>query len=72
LNPIFNWARRAAPQADGIGDFELSGKYAFVKWLRPISTRAPESTCAFRSATLRLDMTDGFNHYTPYFSVSSK
>lgn len=57
---------------NGIGALQASAKYAFSQWLKPdydssigINTRIPVGQPP-------LDLTDGYNHYTPYIVVSRK
>ena len=57
---------------NGIGALQFSGKYAFSQWLKPdydasvgINTRIP-------IAHPPIDLTDGYNHYTPYLVISRK
>ncbi|MBI2812656.1 MAG: hypothetical protein HYX71_00025 [Opitutae bacterium] len=53
----------------GIGELRLGAKYIFTGWLRPAYEASVTFNASRPTGTPPLDMTDGFNHFLPGFTI---
>lgn len=72
VEPYFQLGSKENSPGNGLGDAEFGAKYAFVKWLKPALDASTGINVRVPVGHPPLDMTDGFNHYAPYFVVSRK
>lgn len=72
VEPYFDHGLKSGSSGNGIGDVEFGGKYAFVHWLKPDYDASVGLNIRLPVGSPPLDLTDGYNHYAPYFVVSKK
>src|ERR1700712_4602986 len=72
VEPYIQHGLKSGLSGNGIGDFELGAKYAFVRWLKPDFDASVGFNSRIPVGHPPLDLTDGYNHYAPYFVVSKK
>lgn len=72
VEPYFQHGLKSGSPGNGIGDLQFGGKYAFNQWLKPDYDASVGINIRLPLGSPPLDMTDGFNHYAPYFVVSKK
>ena len=72
VEPYFEHGLRSGSSGNGIGDVEFGGKYAFHQWLQPDYDASTGINVRLPVGHPPLDLTDGYNHYVPYFVVSRK
>ena len=72
VEPYFQHYLRSGSSGNGIGDVEFGGKYSFVRWLKPEYAASTGINVRLPVGTPPLDMTDGYNHYAPYFVMAGK
>jgi hypothetical protein len=72
VEPYIQHGLKSGSPGNGIGNFELGGKYEFREWLQPEYTASVGLNLRFPVGHPPLDMTDGYNHYSPYLVISRK
>jgi hypothetical protein len=72
VEPYFEHGLKSGSSGNGIGDFEFGGKYAFRQWLKPDYDASVGLNVRVLVGAPPLDLTDGYNHYAPYFVISKK
>lgn len=72
VEPYFGLGFRHGPKGNGIGDVQFGGKYAFRDGLRPDYEASTGINVMLPVGKPPLDMTDGYDHFTPYLVVSHK
>lgn len=72
VEPYFQHGLKSGSPGNGIGDVEFGGKYAFVHWLKPNYDASTGINIRLPVGSPPLDMTDGYNHYAPYFVISKR
>ena len=72
VEPYFQHYLRSGSPGNGIGDVEFGGKYSFVKWLKPDYEASTGINLRLPVGSPPIDMTDGYNHYAPYFVLARK
>lgn len=72
VEPYLQHGLRRGSPGNGVGDVELGGKYAFNKWLKPDYDASAGLALRFPIDKPPLDLTDGYNHYSPYLVISKK
>ncbi|HVT73014.1 MAG TPA: hypothetical protein VHD61_07745 [Lacunisphaera sp.] len=70
VEPYLEHGLRRGSPGNGLGDVEFGGKYAFHRWLQPDFDASVGANLRFPVDHPPLDMTDGYNHYAPYFVVA--
>ncbi len=70
VEPYIEHGLRSGSPGNGIGDFEVGGKYAFRRWLDTDWDASTGVNLRRPVGSPPLDMTDGYNHYTPYLTLS--
>ena len=72
VEPYFEHHLRSGSPGNGIGDVEFGGKFAFREWLKPDYDASTGINVRLPVGRPPLDLTDGYNHYSPYLVVSRK
>lgn len=70
VEPYLQHGLRSGSPGNGLGDVELGGKYAFHRWLKPDYDASVGANLRFPVDHPPVDMTDGYNHYAPYFVIA--
>jgi hypothetical protein len=65
----FTHGLRSESYGYGIGGVQLGTKYVFQKWLRPEYESSVAFDVGLPTGRPPLDMTDGYNHFTPSFVI---
>jgi hypothetical protein len=63
---------KSGSPGNGIGDVQFGGKYEFRQWLKPDYDASVGLNARLPVGHPPIDLTDGYNHYTPYLVVSRK
>src|SRR4051812_14670008 len=72
VEPYIEHGLKSGSPGNGIGDFELGGKYAFQRWFGTDYDASVGFNLRRLVGSPPLDMTDGYHHYSPYLTVSRK
>ena len=72
VEPYFEHGLKSGSPGSGIGDVQFGGKYAFRQWLKPDYDASIGINIRLPVGSPPLDLTDGYNHYTPYLVISRK
>jgi len=72
VEPYFEHGLKSGSPGNGIGDLEFGGKYAFKRWLNSDYDASVGLNVRLPVGSPPLDLTDGYNHYAPYFVVSKQ
>ncbi len=72
VEPYLEHGLKRGSPGYGVGSVMFGGKYAFLKWLKPKYDISAGLNIRLPVGTPPLDLTDGFNHYSPYVVVSKK
>jgi hypothetical protein len=70
VEPYLQHGLKSGSPGNGIGDVEFGGKYAFHEWLKPDYDASVGANLRFPVGHPPIDMTDGYNHYAPYFVIA--
>ncbi len=70
VEPYIQHGLKSGSPGNGIGDVQFSGKYAFRHWLQPEYNASAGLNVRLPVGTPPIDMTDGYNHYSPFLVVS--
>jgi hypothetical protein len=72
LEPYIEHGLKSGSPGNGLGSVMFGAKYAFVKWLKPVYDLSTGINVRLPVDHPPIDMTDGYNHYTPYLVVARK
>ena len=72
VESYFQHYLRSGSPGNGIGDFQVGAKYAFHEWLKPEYEASVGFNTRIPVGSPPVDLTDGYNHYSPYFVVAKK
>jgi len=72
LEPYIQHGLRSGSPGTGLGSVMFGAKYAFVHWLKPVYDVSIGLNVRVPVDKPPIDMTDGYNHYTPYLVVARK
>ncbi|MEI7799184.1 MAG: hypothetical protein WCI28_03240 [Opitutaceae bacterium] len=70
IEPYLQHGLRSGSPGNGIGDVQFGGKYAYRHWLQTDYDASIGLNVRLPVGAPPLDMTDGYNHYTPFLVVS--
>lgn len=72
VEPYIQHGLKSGSPGNGIGDVQFGGKYAFRRWLGTEYDASAGLNVRLPVGTPPIDMTDGYNHYSPFLVVSRK
>ena len=70
VEPYFQHGLRSGSPGNGIGKVQFGAKYAFREWLKPDYDASVGFNARLPVGSPPLDLTDGYNHYTPYLTIA--
>ncbi len=70
VEPYFDHGLKRGPSGNGIGDLQFGAKYAFRDWLKPGFAVSTGFNLRLPVGHPPLDLTDGYNHYSPYLVIA--
>jgi len=70
IEPYIQHGLRSGTPGTGIGDVQFGGKYAYKNWLQTDYDASVGLNVRLPVGAPPLDMTDGYNHYTPFLVLS--
>jgi len=72
VEPYLAHGLKSGSPGNGIGDVQFGAKYAFHEWLKPDYDASTGLNVRLPVGSPPLDLTDGYNHYSPYLVISRK
>lgn len=72
MEPYFPHGLKSGPSVYGIGSLQFGAKYAWSHWLKPDYDTSVGINMFFPVGRPPIDLTTGFNRFSPYFVIGKK
>ncbi|MBI3886586.1 MAG: transporter [Opitutae bacterium] len=72
IEPYFAHGLKSGAPGTGIGDLQFGAKYAWHEWLKPDYDTSVGLNLFFPVGRPPVDLTNGFNRYSPYIVIGKK